>query len=278
MESVHPATGHAGAHIAMSRVILDVGKFLIAIALLLFLIVKGTTTLGYHWQWYRVPRYLFSITDRGFVVGPLVQGLMITFRITVVSMVLAFTFGLVAVLMRLSRSFSAHAVSRAYLELIRNTPLLIQLFFLYFVISPIVGIGAYASAVLALSLFEGAYMSEIFRAGILAVPKGQWEAGLSSGLNTYELYRLVILPQAIRNILPPLTSQAISLIKDSALVSTIAIYDLTMEGQAIVAETFLVFEIWFTVAAIYLAITISLSALVNVMEKHLKRVPVMGVN
>ena len=278
MESVRPAAGHAGAQIAMSRVILDVGKFLIAIAILVFLIVKGTTTLGYHWQWYRVPRYLFSITDRGFVVGPLVQGLMITFRITVVSMVLAFTFGLVAVLMRLSRSFSAHAVSRTYLELIRNTPLLIQLFFLYFVISPIVGIGAYASAVLALSLFEGAYMSEIFRAGILAVPKGQWEAGLSSGLNTYELYRLVILPQAIRNILPPLTSQAISLIKDSALVSTIAIYDLTMEGQAIVAETFLVFEIWFTVAAIYLAITISLSALVNVMEKHLKRVPVMGVN
>jgi polar amino acid transport system permease protein len=81
----------------------------------------------------------------------------------------------------------------------------------------------------------------------------------------------VILPQAVRRILPPLTSQAVSLIKDSALVSTIAIYDLTMQGQAIVAETFLVFEVWFTVAAIYLVITISLSTLVYEMEKHMKK-------
>jgi polar amino acid transport system permease protein len=272
MEIMRPVARYAGTQLSINRVLLDVGKFLITIALLVLLIAKGTSTLGYHWQWYRVQRYLFSITDSGFVSGPLLQGLMVTLRITAVSMVLAFTFGLVAVLMRLSSSFSAHAVARGYLELIRNTPLLIQLFFLYFVISPIVGIGAYASAVLALSLFEGAYMSEIFRAGIMAVPKGQWEAGLSSGFNTYELYRLVILPQAVRNILPPLTSQAISLIKDSALVSTIAIYDLTMQGQAIVAETFLVFEIWFTVAAIYLVITISLSVLVNIMEKGLKRV------
>ena len=115
----------------------------------------------------------------------------------------------------------------------------------------------YASAVLALSLFEGAYISEIIRSGILGVPKGQWEAALSSGMNTWETYRFVILPQAVRNILPPLTGQAVSLIKDSALVSTIAIYDLTMQGQAIVSETFLVFEIWFTVAAIYLVFTIA---------------------
>ena len=142
---------------------------------------------------------------------------------------------------------------------------------LYFVISPIVGIGAFTSAVLALSLFEGAYISEIFRSGIESISKGQWEASLSSGLSTVEAYRFVILPQAIRRILPPLTSQAVSLIKDSALVSTIAIYDLAMQGQAIVAETFLVFEVWFTVAAIYLVITISLSTLVYEMEKHMKR-------
>ena len=250
---------------------MDVGKFTLVVVLLVLLIVKGMSSLGYHWQWYRVPRYIFSRTHAGFIAGPLLQGLMVTFRITAVSMVLAFLFGLAAVLLRLSKSFSAQAVSRAYLELIRNTPLLIQLFFLYFVISPIVGINAYASAVLSLSLFEGAYISEIFRSGILGVAKGQWEAGLSSGLNAWELYRFIILPQAVRNILPPLTSQAVSLIKDSALVSTIAIYDLTMQGQAIVSETFLVFEIWLTVASIYLIITISLSMLANVMEKRLKR-------
>ena len=123
---------------------------------------------------------------------------------------------------------------------------------------------------MALSLFEGAYASEIFRAGIVSVHRGQWEAAFSIGLNNYQTYRLIILPQALRRILPPLTSQAVSLIKDSALVSTIAIYDLTMRAQTIIAETFLVFEIWFTVAAIYLTITLALSATVFYMEKRLE--------
>ncbi|HDP25551.1 MAG TPA: hypothetical protein ENN34_08910, partial [Deltaproteobacteria bacterium] len=105
-------------------------------AALIFLIVSGTRTLGYHWQWYRVPRYLFSITDDGFTSGPLMDGLLVTFQITGVSLLLAFSLGLVAVLFRLSNSFSARALARSYLELIRNTPLLIQLFFLYFVIVP----------------------------------------------------------------------------------------------------------------------------------------------
>jgi len=257
----------------MGRVLVDLGKYFVFMSLLIFLIVKGTATLGYRWQWYRVPRYLFSFTDTGFIAGPLLKGLVVTLHITGVSLVLAFSIGLVAVLLRLSSSFSARAIARAYLELIRNTPLLIQLFLLYFVISPIVGIRAFASAVLALSLFEGAYISEIFRAGIESIPKGQWEASLSTGLTLYEVYRFVILPQAVRRILPPLTSQAVSLIKDSALVSTIAIYDLTMQGQAIVSETFLVFEVWLTVAAVYLVITISLSTFAHEMEKRMKRIP-----
>jgi polar amino acid transport system permease protein len=257
--------------ISRQRILIDTGKFALLILFLFYLLARGMTSLGYHWQWYRVPRYLFTVTPEGLVAGPLLQGLMVTLRITAVSMVLAFLVGLAIVLLRLSGSFSARAVSRAYLELIRNTPLLIQLFFLYFVISPIVGMNAYASAVLALSLFEGAYISEIIRSGILGIHQGQWEAALSSGMNAWETYRFVILPQAVRNILPPLTGQAISLIKDSALVSTIAIYDLTMQGQAIVSETFLAFEIWLTVAGIYLVFTIALSVLANTMEKRMKR-------
>ena len=131
-------------------------------------------------------------------------------------------------------------------------------------------LSAFTSAVLALSLFEGAYASEIIRAGILSIHRGQWEAAFSIGLNTWRTYRLVILPQTLRSIAPPLTGQAISLIKDSALVSTIAIYDLTMQGQTIVAETYLVFEIWFTVAAIYLVITLSLSFTVAFMETRFR--------
>ena len=234
-----------------------------------WLIVNGTRHRGYNWQWYRVPQYIISMADTQPTPGPLIKGLAITLRITAISLLLAFIFGLATALMRLSRSFLARSIARGYLEIIRNTPLLVQLFFIYFVMGPVLDISGFASAVLALSLFEGAYASEIFRAGIVSIQRGQWEAAFSVGLNTYQTYRLVVLPQALRRILPPLTSQAISLIKDSALVSTIAIYDLTMRAQTIIAETFMAFEIWFTVAAIYLSITLLLSATVSYMEKRI---------
>jgi polar amino acid transport system permease protein len=102
------------------------------------------------------------------------------------------------------------------------------------------------------------------------VDRGQLEAAASIGLKTRQIYRYIVLPQAIRTVTPPLTSQAISLIKDSALVSTIAIYDLTMQAQALISETFLTFEIWFTVAILYLVITISLSFLVAYLESRFK--------
>jgi His/Glu/Gln/Arg/opine family amino acid ABC transporter permease subunit len=179
-------------------------------------------------------------------------------------------YGLFAALSRLSSSYTAVLVARCYVELVRNTPLLVQLFFIYFVLAPILDINGFTAAVLALSLFEGAYASEIFRAGILAVHRGQWEAAFSMGLDTYGTYRLVILPQAIRHILPPIASQAVSLIKDSALVSTIAIYDLTMQGQIIMAQTYLVFELWFIIAALYLAITTILSLGIHFLETRWK--------
>jgi polar amino acid transport system permease protein len=251
-------------------VLLDVFKYLVVLAAVTWFVFNGTRQLGYNWQWYRVPQYIIALVDNQPVPGPLIQGLLITLRITAISLVLAFIFGLTSALMRLSRSFLARTIARGYLEIIRNTPLLVQLFFIYFVLSPILNISGFASAVLALSLFEGAYASEIFRAGIVSIHRMQWEAAFSIGLNTYQAYRLIILPQALRRILPPLTNQAISLIKDSALVSTIAIYDLTMRGQTIIAETFLVFEIWFTVAAMYLTITLVLSATVFYMEKRLR--------
>jgi polar amino acid transport system permease protein len=251
-------------------VLLDVFKYLVVLAAVIWFVFNGTRQQGYNWQWYRVPQYIIALVDNQPVPGPLIQGLLITLRITAISLVLAFIFGLTSALMRLSRSFLARTIARGYIEIIRNTPLLVQLFFIYFVLSPILNISGFASAVLALSLFEGAYASEIFRAGIVSIHRMQWEAAFSIGLNTYQAYRLIILPQALRRILPPLTNQAISLIKDSALVSTIAIYDLTMRGQTIIAETFLVFEIWFTVAAMYLTITLVLSATVFYMEKRLR--------
>lgn len=261
---------NASASFIRASTVFDIVKFLLLLTVIIWMTAAGTERLGYHWQWYRIPRYLFTLDAGHFTSGPLLHGLLVTFKITGVSMIAAFSVGLVVALFRLSQSFTALAVARGYLELVRNTPLLIQLFFIYFVIAPVTGMSAFASAVLALSLFEGAYISEIFRSGILAVQKGQWEASYSLGLTTFQTYRLVVLPQAFRIVLPPLTSQAISLIKDSALVSTIAIYDLTMMGQAIIAETFLTFEIWFTVAAIYLVITVLLSFLVRALETRMK--------
>ncbi len=203
--------------------------------------------------------------------GVLLDGLYVTLQITAVSLVLAMLIGLVTALLRLSPSLLGRTVARIYLEAIRNTPLLVQLFFVYFVLAPVLGIERFAAAVIALSFFEGAYASEIFRAGILTIPEGQWEAARSIGLSTAQAYRHVVLPQAIRNVLPPLTGQSVSLIKDSALVSTVAVYDLTMQAQAIIADTYLVFEVWFTVAFIYLMITGALSLGVSVMEKRMQR-------
>ncbi len=233
-----------------------------------WLLARGTENLGYHWQWYRVPRYLFAWENGRFAAGLLLQGLGVTFHVAGVSLILAFVFGVSAAIFRLSRSWVARSAAMVYLESIRNTPLLIQLFFIYFVLSPVLDISRFMSAVLALSLFEGAYASEIIRAGIVAVDRGQWEASRSLGLSTRHAYLHVILPQAFRRMLPPLTSQAISLVKDSALVSTIAIYDLAMQAQVVVADTFLTFEIWFTVAAIYLVITLGLSLVVRYLERR----------
>jgi polar amino acid transport system permease protein len=253
-----------------SGLLIDILKFLLVIGGITWLMVRGTDMLGYNWQWYRVPQYLFSFENNQFKTGPLLDGLMVTFYISGFSLLLALVFGLTTALLRMSKSFLATTLARGYLEIIRNTPLLVQLFFIYFVLGPILGIDRLFSAVLALSLFEGAYASEIFRAGIVSIHKGQWEAAHSLGLSTRHAYSRIILPQAIRQILPPLTGQAISLIKDSALVSTIAIYDLTMRGQEIIADTYLAFEIWFTIAAIYLAITVTLSTVVNRMENRFR--------
>ncbi|WP_348771055.1 amino acid ABC transporter permease [Pseudodesulfovibrio sp. zrk46] len=235
---------------------------------LLWFISLGTEKLGYNWQWYRIPQYLWQFTDEGFVWGPLMQGLGVTLQIASISMILMLAIGLATALLRMSDSWVGHSVARLYMELIRNSPLLIQIFFIYFVVAPILDMSAFWAAIIALSLFEGAYASEIFRAGITSIEKGQWEAAKSLGMGPYSMYKHIILPQAVQRVLPPLTSQAISLIKDSALVSTVAILDLTQQGRMIDAETFLTFEIWFTVAAIYLVVTLALSSVVQILEKR----------
>ena len=247
---------------------LDVLLFVVGLGLLTWLTVRGAQGMGYNWQWYRVPRYFYRVIDGELIWGPLVRGLLVTLQITAYGAVLTLIIGLSTALLRLSRSVAGHLFATVYLELIRNTPLLVQMFVFYFVLGPILGINRFAVGVLALACFEGAFAAEIIRAGVLSVVRGQWEAGASIGLGSWQVYRYVILPQAIPLMLPPLTSLLINLVKNSAIVSVIAIFDLTTEARNIIADTFLSFEIWLTVAGMYLVITVSLSFLVGLLEKR----------
>jgi polar amino acid transport system permease protein len=248
----------------------DIVQFALLIVVAVWLISLSTARLGYYWQWYRLPRYLFRIEEGHLVAGELIEGLLFTLRISGVSLILALAIGLGTALLRLSDSFMGRLLTRVYLEVIRNTPLLVQVYLIYFVIGPILGLGRFASAVMALCLFEGSYMSEIFRAGIVSLHKGQWEAAYSLGLSPFDTYRDVILPQAVRRILPPLTGEVISLIKNTSLVSLVSLSDLALQARVIAADTFLTFEVWFATAAIYLAITVPLSMIVYAMEKRFK--------
>jgi polar amino acid transport system permease protein len=248
----------------------DILQYILLVGGFLWAMSVSTENLGYYWQWYRIPRYIFTVEEGRLVAGQLMQGLFFTFKISGVSLILALAVGLLTALVRLSDSFMGKIISRVYLEMIRNTPLIVQIYLVYFVIGPILGLNRFNSAVLALSLYEGAYISEIFRAGIVSLHKGQTEAAYSLGMSNFFIYWDIILPQAIRRILPPMTGQVISLFKDSALVSIVSLMDLTMQARIVAADTFLVFEIWFTAAAIYFVFTVALSTLVYCMEQRFK--------
>ena len=235
-------------------------------------IVYGATAMPYRWQWARVPPYIFKAVNGTLYPGPLLQGLLVTLRISAWASLAMLAIGLVAALLLLSRSFAGRGIARCYVEIIRNTPLLVQIYLIYFVLAPILGLGREAAGILALALFEGAFATEIIRAGILAVPRSQGEAALSLGLRPWQVQAFVLLPQAARIVLPPLTGLAISLVKHSAIVSAIAIFDLASEGRNAIADTFMTFEIWLTVAAIYLVVTTTLSLLASLLERRLARV------
>ncbi len=245
-------------------------QFILLLGVLGWLIALSSSRLGYNWQWYRVPRFLFRRVNGQLAAGPLIEGLLFTFKIAGMSLGLSLIIGLTTAIVRLSDSWMGRALTRIYLEVIRNTPLVVQVYLVYFVIGPILGLGRFISAVMALSLFEGAYMSEIFRSGIVSLYKGQWEAAYSLGLSPFNTYRDVILPQAIRRVLPPLTSEVISLIKNTSLVSLVSLSDLALQARVIAADTFLTFEIWFTTALIYLALTVPLSLAEHYLEKRFK--------
>ena len=245
----------------------DIVQFVLLSGLLAWLVWRGAETMDYRWQWHRLPQYFYEVIDGELLWGPLIYGLMVTIEIAAWGMLLAMIIGLVTAVLRLSGSFAGRIVATVYLEIIRNTPLLVQVSIFYFVLQPILGINnPIWTGILCLAFFEGTFASEIIRAGINSVPKGQWEAGTSIGLSRAKTYIYIILPQAIPLMLPPMTGILVNLIKHSAILSFIAVFELTTEARNLIGDTFMSFEIWLTVAAMYLGITIVLSLLVSILE------------
>jgi polar amino acid transport system permease protein len=207
--------------------------------------------------------------EPGIKPGPLALGLWLTLKISAVSLVFSLGLGVIAGLGRVARNPAARHLATTYVELVRGTPLLVQIFIFYFFVGTVLSLSAFAAGVAALSVFTGAYVAEIVRAGIEGVPRGQMEAARSLGMSYSQAMRFVVLPQAFRRSLPPLAGQFINLIKDSSLVSIMALTDLTKAGREVVSSTFSPFEVWFTVALMYLLLTGGLSLLVRRLERRL---------
>ena len=200
----------------------------------------------------------------------LLAGAGVTIEITAIAVGLGFIFGLITSVCRLSGVKVLQVIAVCYVNIIRGTPMLVQIFLIYFALPMVIGerINPFVAAVAACSINSGAYVSEIFRAGIQSVDKGQMEAGRSLGLSWMQTMRYVILSQAFKHVIPPLGNEFISMTKETSLVSVIGFEELTRRGQLIIAKTYGSFEIWLTVAAIYLVMTLTIARLVSYLERR----------
>lgn len=281
---------------------LDIVVLLVLFAIGIYIAYRIKVQLHYKWNWSAMPNYFFRYDDEEgrWVTNVLVQGLLTTIRLSIWGSILATIFGTVMGLCRISRVLFLRLVSRVYVELIRNTPPLVLIFIFYFFIGdqiiPFFGaddfiraqpeqvqkvfeiffaspalFSAFLSALLTLSLLEGAYIAEIVRSGIQSIERGQWEASKALGLSRRQQMRYVILPQALQRILPPLAGQFISLIKDSSIVSIISIQELTFQATELMAATYFTIEIWIVVAALYLVLTLTCSLAVGRLEVRMAR-------
>lgn len=210
--------------------------------------------------------------------GILLKGLLITLKVSAISIVFAIAIGLLTGLARISGNPALKMSAITYIELIRGSPLLVQIFIWYFVIGTLINnvlekydisqIPPLWFGVASLAIFAGAYVAEIVRAGIQSVNKGQMEAARSLGMSKFHAMRHIILPQAFRRILPPLAGQFISMIKDSSLLGVIAIRELTKATREAVSTSLQPFELWFLCAGMYLVLTFAFSMFVQYLEKR----------
>lgn len=261
--------------------------------------VRMQGALNYEWRWHLIPDYIIRYRDdrQEWFVNLLLQGLFATIRISVYASALALILGTILGVARCSENLTIKLLSRTYLELLRNIPPIVIIFIFFFFLSQqlidALDLNAWSrdiargnnasiwefffgemrrfpsmiSGVIVLAMFEAAFVGEIVRAGIQSVNKGQNEAARAIGMTHFQEMRYIVLPQALRRVLPPMANQFITLIKDSSIISLISVQELTFKTLELVASTRLIFEAWLTTAAFYFILCFGLSMLFRKLEK-----------
>ena len=239
----------------------QVTSFAIALLALSVVLFAAFYVLQYQWNWSSVFRYKAKF----------LQGWLATLGISSISLIFSFLVGTIATVCYRSRFLPLKYLANLYVELIRGTPLLVQIYLFFYVIANAADIqNRYLVGVLIMAIFSGAYISEIFRAGIEGVGRSQLLSAKAIGFSEYQTFRYVIAPQALRSSLPALAGQTANLIKDSSLLSIIAISEFTLNAQEVNAFTYSSFESFFPLALGYLALTLPIMRLSRILEKRLR--------
>ncbi|MCY3875865.1 MAG: amino acid ABC transporter permease [Rhodobacteraceae bacterium] len=257
-------------------------------------------TLNYKWRWELIPSYIvgYHTGREEYFANILLQGLAATIRISIYASILALIFGTILGVARCSKNLTIRMLARTYLELLRNIPPVVVVFIFFFFLSQQLidaldlarwsrGIArqddiwlwelffgdmrrfpSIISGVIVLALFESAFVGEIVRAGIQSISKGQREAARSIGMNRFQELWYIVLPQAMKRVVPPLANQFISLIKDSSIISLISVQELTYKTVEMVASSRMIFEAWITTAAFYFIVCFGLSRLFSRLERR----------
>jgi len=282
--------------------LLDALILLAAIGLALYLIWWFRGGAHYTWHWQVMPQYFLRhdhSLDR-WVPNLLLLGFITTIKLSIWATVLAIILGTIMGIVRTRPALLSRLLGRTYVDLVRNVPPLVLIFIFYFFISdqilgilridavirsspqiiqsmvsalfaPPEQIGGFLAGLITLAIYEGAYITEIVRAGIESIEREQWDAAKALGFTHRQMMRHIILPQALARTLPPLAGQLVSTIKDSAIVSVISIQELTFQGMELMSATYLTFEIWITITALYFTLTFGCSLAVRRLEITLRR-------
>lgn len=275
---------------------------IITISILFFLLYyiyhRVSDELNYSFKWSLLVEYIVRFKDNKIFLGVIAQGFFYTLKLSFWGILLGFMLGFfMGVLSTFRRPFF-RVFSLVYVEIFRNIPPIVLIFIFYFFVSeelvtlfnmssffndyssllykilsiifaPESLFSSMLAGVLTLSLYEGAYISEIFKAGIESVSVTQKEAGVALGLSKFQVLRYVILPQTVKIVIPPLSGQFISTIKDSAIVSVVAVPELTFQGMEVMSSTYLTYEVWITITLTYLLMTLCFSLFMKFMENRL---------